>query len=268
VALADGWWGDRRRRSVRHSRTRLCRRPGAFFNTRRTSLRNCGGAGGLEEQRPLCPISDRIRAIPEADKVLERGYQICFRQGPASKTSKRWTFTAHLRNRTVGCLEVDFIEASSRLFVANVYVVESHGNRGLGTALLLCAAKTTDCRVVTSSSRTRQGVGFFAKARLVLKGYGVEMRDPPPTPAERAHNKATVTNLGDGLYAGRLAPDARFAADADGQGKLSLWLQGYPEACFQSAPGPMARGNQLSGTVWWKGLKFQSAPGPMARGNW
>ena len=189
----------------------------------------CGTAAALAVWRsrgPLCPISDRIRAIPEADKVLERGYQICFRQGPASKTSRRWTFTAHLRNRTVGCLEVDFIEANSRLFVANVYVVESRGNRGLGTALLLCAAKTTDCRVVTSSSRTRQGVGFFVKARLVLKGYGVEMRDPPSTPAERAHNKATVTNLDDGLYAGRLAPNARFAAGAIAQPRTRFATEG------------------------------------------
>ncbi len=148
----------------------------------------CGTAAALAVGRssgPLCPISDRIRAISEAEKVLERGYQICFRHGPQSKTTRRWTFTAHLRNRTVGRLEVDFIEASSRLFVANVYVVESHRNRGLGTALLLCAAKTTDCRVVTSSSRTRQGEGFFAKARLVLKGYGVEMRDPPADPSRK-----------------------------------------------------------------------------------
>lgn len=131
---------------------------------------------------PLLPIGDQIRILPEAKRVLERGYEICFRQGPASKRFQPWIFTAHLRGRTVGRLDVDFIQASRRLYVANVHVVEAHGNRGLAGALLLSAAKATDCRVVATSSRTRQGARFFAKAKLVLKGYGVEMCDPPTNP--------------------------------------------------------------------------------------
>ena len=46
-------------------------------------------------------------------------------------------------------------------------------------ALLLCAAKTTGCGVITTSSRPRQGARFFARNAPVLKRYGVELHDGP-----------------------------------------------------------------------------------------
>lgn len=130
----------------------------------------------------LHPVGDPIRAIPEAEKVLERGYEFWFHQGRASKIFQRWVFTASWGARTVGRLDVDFIGARKCLYVSNVYVVEPHGNRGLGTVLLLCAAKTTDCEIVTTSSRTRQGARFFEKTKPVLKGHGIELRDSSPYP--------------------------------------------------------------------------------------
>lgn len=134
----------------------------------------------LGRDRPR-PITGRLRLLAEAAAVAAMGYEIVFRRVRASKTYQRCVFWARRGGRTVGRLDVDFIESRKWLYVANIYVVETHGNRGVGTALLVCAARWADCQVLTTSSRTRLGTAFFAKNRATLKRYGVEMADRPPT---------------------------------------------------------------------------------------
>ena len=125
-------------------------------------------------------IDGRVLSLAEVKAIREQGFEIVFCQTPASGKCQQYIFRACLNGRTVGQLDIDFIGARRWLYVANVYVVETQGNRGVGTAILVGAAKTTDCRVLTTSTRTRQGARFFAKNRPVLKRYGIEMRDRPP----------------------------------------------------------------------------------------
>ena len=113
-------------------------------------------------------------------------YEIVFRFVHAAKAYRRYAFCALRGGRTVGRLDVDFIASRKWLYVANIHVVEAHGNRGVGTALLVCAARRTACEVLTTSSRTRQGAAFFAKNRATLKRYGVETADRPPAPTRPA----------------------------------------------------------------------------------
>ena len=129
------------------------------------------------------PIGGRLRRLDETKAVAEMRYEIVFRLVRATKSYRRYACCALRDGRTVGRLDVDFIASRKWLYVANIYVVEAHGNRGVGTALLVCAALRTGCEVLTTSSRTRQGAAFFAKNRATLKRYGVEMADRPPAPA-------------------------------------------------------------------------------------
>lgn len=126
------------------------------------------------------PIDGRLLNLAEVQAIREQGFEIVFCRTPASSKCQQYIFRARLNGRTVGQLDVDFIASRRWLYVANVYVVETHGNRGVGTALLVGAAKATGCQLLTTSARTRQGVRFFAKNRPVLKRYGIEMRDRPP----------------------------------------------------------------------------------------
>ena len=127
----------------------------------------------------LRPLDAPMRAVPEMERVIECGYEICFRQGRASKSFQRWVFAARRDKRTVGCIDVGYIEAKKCLYVSNVCVQEPHGHRGVGTALLLCAVKTTCCKVVATSSRTSQGAVFFEKTRPLLSRHGIQLLDRP-----------------------------------------------------------------------------------------
>jgi hypothetical protein len=147
-----------------------------------------GAAGGataavaaarLLRTDPPCPIGARLKGIPEVRAVYARGYEICFRRGRPSRRFQRWVFSAHLRGRAVGRLDADFIQAKRRLYVANVHVVETHGKRGLGAALFLCAARKTGCEAVTTSGRTRPGARLVDKCRPLLRSYGIEIYDTP-----------------------------------------------------------------------------------------
>lgn len=129
------------------------------------------------------PIGRLLRRLDETKAVAEMQYEIVFRLVRAAKAYRRYAFCALRGGRTVGRLDVDFIASRKWLYVANIHVVEAHGNRGVGTALLVCAARRTACEVLTTSSRTRQGAAFFAKNRATLKRYGVETADRPPAPA-------------------------------------------------------------------------------------
>ena len=117
------------------------------------------GGRGVPAAGPksAAPIADRLRLLAQAAAVAAMGYEIVFRRVRASKTYQRCVFWRTRGGRTVGRLDVDFIESRKWLYVANIYVVETHGNRGVGTALLVCAARWTDCTVLTTSSRTRRG---------------------------------------------------------------------------------------------------------------
>jgi hypothetical protein len=129
---------------------------------------------------PRCPAGADARAVPEVDHVYRQGYEIVYRRGRPAGQSEKWIFCILLRGRTCGYLDVDRVAAKDWLYVENVYVDDRHGNRGLALALLLCATTTTGCRVLTTSSRTRQGARFFTKARAVLQKYGVDMPEKHP----------------------------------------------------------------------------------------
>jgi hypothetical protein len=131
-------------------------------------------------RRRLLAIGDPFKALPEVEHAARLGYEIVYRLFPASKRFQKWTFLARRGGRAVGRLDVDFIEAGRWLYVENIRVMDDHGNKGLGAALLVCAAKTTGCDVLTTSGRTAQGARFFDRMRRVLQRCGVELRDRPP----------------------------------------------------------------------------------------
>ena len=137
-------------------------------------------ADRLLGRRPLLPIGDPLTALPQVERAARLGYEIVYRLFPASKRFQKWTFLARRYGRAVGRLDVDFIEAGRWLYVENISVLDDHGNKGLGAALLVCAAKTTGCDVLTTSGRTAQGARFFDRMRSVLQRCGVELRDRPP----------------------------------------------------------------------------------------
>jgi hypothetical protein len=129
---------------------------------------------------PLYPIDEEVRAITEVAAVYQQGYEIKYRQRLPSSKREKWLFYVFRNRQAWGYLDADFMAAKNWLYVENVYVDDRHGNKGLATALLLCAAKTTRCSIVTTSARTRQGVRFFAKTRGVLQQYGIDLRDKHP----------------------------------------------------------------------------------------
>ncbi len=126
---------------------------------------------------PLIPVGAEARAMPEVAAVCGQGYEITYRRHLPGKGRGKWLFQVFLKGRARGYLDADFMEGQRWLYVENVYVDDRHGNRGLATALLLCAARTTGCVVMTTSARTRQGARFFEKNRAVLTKYGVELRE-------------------------------------------------------------------------------------------
>jgi hypothetical protein len=131
-------------------------------------------------RRPLLPIGASLKTLPQVKHVTRLGYEIVYRAFPASKRYQKWTFVARRNGWPLGRLDVDFIEAGRWLYVENICVEDNHGNKGLGAALLVCAAKTTACDVLTTSGRTAQGARFFDRMRPILQQCGVELRDRPP----------------------------------------------------------------------------------------
>jgi hypothetical protein len=131
-------------------------------------------------REPLQAVEPAAKTMTEVADVYGQGYEIVYRRGRPSRQRRKWWFFVRYKGRTWGYLDTDFMESKHWLYVENVYVDDRHSNRGLATALLLCATRTTRCSVVTTSSRTRQGVRFFAKVRAVLEKYGIELRDRPP----------------------------------------------------------------------------------------
>jgi hypothetical protein len=138
------------------------------------------GLHGLLTRGPLRPAGDEARALAEVAAVYQQGYEVWYRVGRPSRQRERWLLYVRRKGRTWGYLDVDHMPAKHWLYVENVYVDDRHGNRGLATALLLCAASATGCRIMTTSARTRQGTRFFAKNRAVLQKYGVELRGTHP----------------------------------------------------------------------------------------
>ena len=145
------------------------------------SLWSAAGAAvaALFRGDPLSPVNGKARTAPEVDTARRQGYEIGFRRAAPGKRFVRYAFVARRHGREVGRLDVDFIGAEKHLFTQNIFVAEAHRKRGLAAALLVSAAKTTECAVVTTSGRTADGVGFFGDMRPVLHGHGVELRDGP-----------------------------------------------------------------------------------------
>ncbi len=126
---------------------------------------------------PMSPIAEELKAIPEVQKVYGEGYEIWYYHSPLNARYERWVLEARKRRRAKAHLSADFIEARQCLYIANVCVDQGHGNKGLATAMLLCATRLTQCRALTTSGRTNQGAKFFAKNRLRLSRHGVELHD-------------------------------------------------------------------------------------------
>jgi hypothetical protein len=127
--------------------------------------------------RPMLPIAEELKAIPEMQKVYEKGYEIWFYRYPPSARYQHWVLEDRKHGRGKAHLSADFIAARQCLYIANVCVDQGHGNQGLATAMLLCAARLTQCRTLTTSGRTNQGAKFFEKNRFCLSHHGVELRD-------------------------------------------------------------------------------------------
>jgi hypothetical protein len=138
------------------------------------------GLHRLVVRGPRTPVPDEVRALPEVAAVCGHGYEVHYRRDRPWDGRGKWLFQVFRAGRACGYLDADYMEKARWLYVENVYVEDRHGNRGLATALLLCAALTTGCGLVTTSARTRQGAQFFAKSAALLKKYGVELRDQHP----------------------------------------------------------------------------------------
>jgi hypothetical protein len=141
---------------------------------------SAGGLHRLLTRGRLRPVGDEARAVPEVDHACRQGYDVLYRRGRPSSGREKWLCYVRREGRTWGYLDADYMPDKHWLYVENVYVDGRHGDRGLGTALLLCAAHLTGCTLVTTSGRTRQGVRFFARSRAVLEKYGIELRDRHP----------------------------------------------------------------------------------------
>ena len=126
---------------------------------------------------PMSPIAEELKAIPEVQKVYGEGYEIWFYRSPPNTRYQQWVLEARKHGRGKAHLSADFIAAKQCLYIANVCVDQAHGNKGLATAMLLCATRLTQCRALTTSGRTNQGARFFEKNRLRLSGHGVELHD-------------------------------------------------------------------------------------------
>ena len=132
--------------------------------------------------RAFLPVGDPSKTLPEVEHACRQGYEIVFCAYRPKKRYQTWIFLARRNRQVVGRLDVDFIPAGRRIYVENIHVLESHGKRGLGAALIISAVKTTSCKLLTTSCRTAQGVCFFDRMRAILLAHGVEMRDPPSRP--------------------------------------------------------------------------------------
>lgn len=126
---------------------------------------------------PMSPITDELKAIPEVQTVREKGYEIWFYRSPPNTRYQHWVLEARKFGRAKAHLSADFIAAKQCLYIANVCVDHRHRNKGLATAMLLCATRLTQCRALTTSGRTNQGAKFFEKNRLRLRRNGVELHD-------------------------------------------------------------------------------------------
>lgn len=131
---------------------------------------------------PMSPIAEELKAIPEVQKVYGEGYEIWFYRSPPKTRYQHWVLEARKQGRSKAHLSADFIAAKQCLYIANVCVDQGHGNKGLATAMLICATRLTQCRALTTSGRTNQGAKFFEKNRLRLSSHGVELHDHAVTP--------------------------------------------------------------------------------------
>jgi hypothetical protein len=125
----------------------------------------------------MSPIAEELKAIPEVQKVYGEGYEIWFYRSPPNARYEKWVLEARKHGRGKAHLSADFIAAKQCLYIANVCVDQGHGNKGLATAMLICATRMTQCRVLTTSGRTNQGAKFFETNRLRLSQHGVELHD-------------------------------------------------------------------------------------------
>lgn len=127
--------------------------------------------------RPMFPIAEGLKAIPEVQQVYGKGYEIWFYRAPPKTRYQHWVLEARKHGRSKAHLSADFIPVNDCLYIANVCVDQGHGKKGLATAMLLCAASLTQCQAITTSGRTNQGAKFFEKNRLRLRRHGVELHD-------------------------------------------------------------------------------------------
>lgn len=126
---------------------------------------------------PMSAIPDELKAIPEVQKVYDEGYEIWFYRCPPNTRYQHWVLKVRKLGRAKAHLSADFISAKQCLYIANVSVDQRHRNKGLATAMLLCATRLTQCHALTTSGRTNQGVKFFEKSRSRLSRHGVELHD-------------------------------------------------------------------------------------------
>ena len=152
---------------------------GRWFLIARAAVGAAIAAVGRLAGSPLLPVPEEVRPAPEVERVYRAGYDISYWRERPSKRFTRYAFVVWHRGRQVGRLDADFIEQGRHLYARNVYVAEEHRRNGLAAALLVTAAKTTDCSVVTTTGRTADGAAYCVRMRSILKRHGIELRDGP-----------------------------------------------------------------------------------------
>lgn len=112
---------------------------------------------------PMSPIAEELKAIPEVQKVYGEGYEIWYYHSPLNARYERWVLEARKHHRAKAHLSADFIEARQCLYIANVCVDQGHGNKGLATAMLLCATRLTQCRASPRPDGPTKGPSFLRR---------------------------------------------------------------------------------------------------------
>jgi GNAT superfamily N-acetyltransferase len=159
-------------------------RPGDYAQVLVVAGMGAGGLAGLgwcwlRNRGPLEAVDEGVKALREIEDVCKKGYEILYRRRPGRRCD-HYSFQVFRKGQVLGYLDADYVAGKQWLYIENVYVDDRHGNQGLATALLVSAARTTPCSVLTTSARTPRGVRFFDKNRGVLKRYGIEMLEGRP----------------------------------------------------------------------------------------
>ena len=129
-------------------------------------------------------ITERVRQLPEMQRVYQAGYRILHEEERPSAPSTTWRFSACVPDgRSGGDLITNWTKDQFWLFLDNVVVFSGHEQKGIASALILAAALTSGCRFITASSSATEGKRAVANVMPALESRGVQFLDGPPAKA-------------------------------------------------------------------------------------